>query len=187
MVDNKNKSLRIDIEIDEPYAGITRQTTHSKGEDTMRDIYFVDRGWIVIRFSEYQVHTFEKECLRFISDIIGSISSTFKTPAQLVACKPVQNEDLWDIVQAQKWEKDNYREKYLNHVFKEIVEKKETTERDLNANEQKEEKLVKPTEIGILDTKAVKGFNIIIAHQRDKRVKFYPEPHIYTIDNTPAP
>jgi hypothetical protein len=32
--------LRIDVEIDEPYAGITRQATHCKGDDLNRDIYF---------------------------------------------------------------------------------------------------------------------------------------------------
>ncbi|MDD3744267.1 MAG: hypothetical protein PHX54_11640, partial [Lentimicrobiaceae bacterium] len=69
LIGKKNDCLRIDIEIDEPYAGITRQPTHCKGDDTMRDIYFVDRGWIVIRFSEYQVHMFEKQCLKFITDV----------------------------------------------------------------------------------------------------------------------
>ena len=74
LINKKNDCLRIDVEIDEPYAGVTRQPTHCKGDDTMRDIYFVDRGWIVIRFSEYQAHMYEKECLRFISDIIKAVS-----------------------------------------------------------------------------------------------------------------
>lgn len=187
LIDKANDCLRIDIEIDEPYAGITRQPTHCKGDDTMRDIYFVDRGWIVIRFSEYQVHMFEKECLRFISDVIKGVSSTYSIPASLAHSTSTENEKLWDIVQAQKWEKDKYRESYLNHEFKTIEERIETIERDFNEQEQKEEKLVNPTLIGVVDEKPSIGFNLINSHPRDKRIEFYPEPHIYTIDKTPAP
>lgn len=187
LIDKSNDCLRIDIEIDEPYAGITRQPTHCKGDDTMRDIYFVDRGWIVIRFSEYQVHMFEKECLRFISDVIKGVSSTYSIPASLAHSTSTENEKLWDIVQAQKWEKDKYRESYLNHEFKTVEERIETIERDFNEQEQKEEKLVNPTLIGVVDEKPSIGFNLINSHPRDKRIEFYPEPHIYTIDKTPAP
>ncbi len=187
LIDKANECLRIDIEIDEPYAGITRHPTHCKGDDTMRDIYFVDRGWIVIRFSEYQVHMFEKECLRFISDVIKGVSSTYSIPASLAHSTSTKNEKLWDIVQAQKWEKDKYRESYLNHEFRTVEERIETIERDFNEQEQKEEKLVNPTLIGVVDEKPSIGFNLINSHPRDKRIEFYPEPHIYTIDKTPAP
>ncbi len=187
IIDKKNSSLRIDIEIDEPYAGITRQPTHCKGDDTMRDIYFVDRGWIVIRFSEYQVHMLEKECLRFISDIIKAVSSTYSIPASLAHLTPIKNEKLWDIVQAQKWEKDKYREKYLEHEFRSVAERIETIERDFNEQEINEENLVQPTLIGIADNRPSIGFNLINSHPRDKRIEFYPDPHIYTIDKTPAP
>lgn len=187
LIDKKNNNLRIDIEINEPYAGITRQPTHCKGDDTMRDIYFVDRGWIVIRFSEYQIHLFEKDCLRFLSEVITAVSQTFTTPSSLSTFKAVENEKLWDTVQAQKWEKAKYREEYLNHEFRSIEEHQETIERDFNEQEQNEEKLVKPTLIGVLDETPSIGFNLINSHPRDKRIEFYPEPHIYTIDKTPAP
>jgi hypothetical protein len=187
LIGRKNDCLRIDIEIDEPYAGITRQPTHCKGDDTMRDIYFVDRGWIVIRFSEYQVHMFEKECLRFISEVIKAVSSTYSIPETIARFQPTENEKLWDIVQAQKWEKDRYREKYLNHEFKSVEDRIETIERDFNEQEINEESLVQPTLIGIADKRPSIGFNLINSHSRDKRIEFYPEPHIYTIDKTPAP
>ena len=187
LISKENNCLRIDIEIDEPYAGITRQPTHCKGDDTMRDIYFVDRGWIVIRFSEYQVHMFEMECLRFISDIVMAVSSSYRVPESLTRIQSTENEKLWDIVQAQKWEKARYREEYLNHEFRTIEERQETIERDFNEQEQNEEKLVKPTSIGVVDKAAPVGFNRINTHPRDKRIEFYPEPHVYTIDKTPAP
>lgn len=187
LINKKNDCLRIDVEIDEPYAGVTRQPTHCKGDDTMRDIYFVDRGWIVIRFSEYQVHMYEKECLRFISDVIKAVSTTYSIPESLVKLQPTKDEKLWDVVQAQKWEKAKYREEYLNHEFRAVEERQETIERDFNEQEQNEEKLVKPTSIGIVDKTTSVGFNRVNAHPRDNRIEFYPEPHIYTIDKTPAP
>lgn len=180
------KNIRIDIEIDEPYAGITRQPTHCKGEDFMRDTYFVDRGWIVIRFSEYQVHTEEFRCLSYIASIIKSIDSSFSIPAELSSVV-VKIENLWDVVQAQKWEKERYREKYLKHEFGEIPDETETIERDFNDQEINEENLVQPTEIGQIEDREHIGFNKANAHARDIRIKFYPEPHVYTIDNAPAP
>ena len=182
-----NKNIRIDVEIDEPYAGITRQPTHCTGEDVNRDNYFRDRGWIVIRFSEYQIHTKEKECLKFIATIINSIDSSFQIPNDLQSLSKIQNENLWDIMQAQKWEKVNYRENYLKHTFSALTEKQETIKRDFNKQEIEEEKLVKPTSFGLADKGKEIGFNKINSHKRDKRIKFYSEEHIYTIDGVPVP
>lgn len=187
LIGKKNKSLRIDIEIDEPYAGITRKATHCIGEDTMRDIYFTDRGWLVVRFSEYQVHTSEKRCLRKLADIIKSVNPSYHIPSSLMSYDSIANEKLWDILQAQKWEKERYRENYLNHEFQVLAEQVETDERGLNEQELKEESMVESTPIGVADTKLSIGFNLLNEHPRDKRIEFYPEPHIYTIDNTPAP
>ena len=187
IIDKSNLNLRIDIEIDEPYAGLTRQPTHCKGEDVNRDIYFVDRGWIVIRFSEYQVHLQENDCLRYIAETIKLAIPNYEISSQLLNQPSLQVEKLWDIVQAQKWEKAKYREQYLNHSFQTIEEQTETNERDFDEQELKEEKLVKPTLIGKVDNRQSIAFNLENKHSRDKRIKFYPEPHVYTIDNTPAP
>ncbi len=183
----KDNNIRIDIEIDEPYAGITRQPTHCKGDNLMRDNYFVDRGWLVIRFSEFQVHSQENECLKYIASIINTIDSNYTIPNELNKPINLKSEPVWDIVQAQKWEKEKYREKYLNHEFGEIVEEPETVERGFNQQEINEENLVEPTKIGIADKIESIGFNETNAHPRDERITFYPEPHIYTIDNVPVP
>jgi len=187
IIDKTNSNLRIDIEIDEPYAGITRQPTHCKGEDVNRDIYFIDRGWMIIRFSEYQVHMQENDCLRFIAETIKQAIPKYYIPSQFVNHSSLQVEKLWDIVQAQKWEKAKYREQYLNHTFQTIEEQTETIERDFDEQEIKEEQLVKPTLIGDVDDKKSIAFNLKNKHPRDSRIKFYPKPHTYTIDNTPAP
>jgi very-short-patch-repair endonuclease len=187
IIDKINSNLRIDIEIDEPYAGITRQPTHCKGEDVNRDIYFIDRGWMIIRFSEYQVHMQENDCLRFIAETIKQAIPKYNIPSQFVNQSSLQVEKLWNIVQAQKWEKAKYREQYLNHTFQTIEDQTETIERDFDEQEIKEEQLVKPTLIGDVDDKKSIAFNLKNKHPRDSRIRFYPEPHTYTIDNTPAP
>ena len=105
-------NLRIDIEIDEPYAGISRQPTHCKGDDTNRDNYFIERGWIVVRFTEHQVHLFEGQCLKFIAQLIKAIIPNYIIPAALVNHSDCVIENQWDIVQGQKWEKDKFRENY---------------------------------------------------------------------------
>ncbi len=182
-----NQNIRIDIEIDEPYAGITRQPIHCKQDDFLRDNYFVDRGWIVLRFSEFQVHTQEAECLRLIAQIISKINSNFVVPPDLKSIPDLKLEKKWDIVQAQKWEKEKYRENYLEHVFGEVIEENETTERDFNEQETNEEKLVKPSSVGIPDKRKKISFNKINMNFRDKRIKYYSESHVYTIDGIPVP
>jgi hypothetical protein len=153
----------------------------------MRDNYFIERGWIVIRFSEYQVHTQELECLNYIAQIINSVDKNYLIPSELITINKLKLEKLWDIVQAQKWEKAKFREEYLNHTFQELYDEPETIERDFNEQELKEEKLVTPTLIGNVDIGRNIGFNLRNTHSRDKRIHFYPEPHIYTIDKVPAP
>lgn len=186
MIDTTNSNLRIDIEIDEPYAGITRQPTHCENEDIIRDLYFTDRGWLVIRFSEYQVHTQELECLRFIADVIKLVNPKYLIPESLKNTLKIKDEKFWDILQAQKWEKVKYREKYLNHIFQFISEKSEKFISDLTNHEQTEESLVKSTYIGNVDRSLATGFNLKNKHLRDEIIKFYPESHNYTISNVQA-
>ncbi|RUT78513.1 hypothetical protein [Ancylomarina longa] len=180
-------NLRIDIEIDEPYAGLTRQPTHCKGDDLMRDTYFIDRGWIVIRFSEYQVHTQELECLKFTAQVIKKVDCSYFIPTDLESVSDLKPEKVWNVVQAQKWEKEKFREKYLHHEFGEVFEEKETVERDFNEQENNEEEFVKPSIIGVADEGKKVGFNKTNAHPRDKRISFYPENHVYIVDNMPLP
>ncbi len=187
MIGSSSHNIRIDIEIDEPYAGITRQPTHCIGDDINRDNYFKDRGWIVVRFSEFQVHTQEKECLKFIAGLISHINSSFNFPNELKTINKIEKEKVWDVVQAQKWEKSKYREQYLNHEFKTLEEEQETLRRDFDEQEIEEEKLVVSTSFGKEDGGKNIGFNNLNKHIKDSRIKFYSEKHIYTIDGVPAP
>jgi hypothetical protein len=116
---NKALNLYIDIEIDEPYDGYYRYPTHnfnqddktnelSKKDDT-RDLFFTESGWIVIRFTERQVHLQEAECIAYIKDVLNSIVNyRFAESSSCVS------EPQWDYQQAVRWAKEHYREKYLD-------------------------------------------------------------------------
>lgn len=111
---DRNIQLYIDIEIDEPYDGYYRYPTHSINpeedvkQDNIRDLFFTESGWIVIRFTEKQVHCQTKECLDYIKNVINSIYERYFTTA--VYC---EKENQWDYNQCVQWQKIYYREKYL--------------------------------------------------------------------------
>lgn len=81
----------MDIESDEPYEGINdifnRKQTHYQYNDTNRNNAFKNRGWIVSRFAEIQVHEKPERCCKFIADIIKSIDSNFKVPEKMQSAR----------------------------------------------------------------------------------------------------
>jgi hypothetical protein len=184
----KFSDIRIDVEIDEPYAGISRQVTHCEGDDVNRDLYFQDRGWIVVRFAEIQVHQNLMACLFKLVDIIDyarptDIGEWEDTIA--VSENPLKLMSNWDMVQAQKWEKQRYRESYLNHEFGLVASEPETAKRDLSEQEAEEESLVEATVNEPEAEVGTESFNGRNGHPRDSRLKFYPVEHLYTLDGVP--
>jgi len=183
LIDLKSgKNLR--IEIDEPYSGYSRKAIHLKHDDDNRDQYFTDRGWVVIRFSEYQVHTQAKSCLLFVANLVQLINKDFIISNELIKANPLNNEEQWSLIKAQQWERNNYRENYLDHTFNERIEQKETYENSFNEKEEEEEKLVmKKENFGEVEIENYVKFNNLNKDQRDSRISFYQEQHIYTVDN----
>ena len=111
---DKQINLYIDIEIDEPYDGYFRYPTHcirqeeEQKQDDVRDLFFTESGWIVIRFTEKQVHLQSKECIDYIQNVLNSLYN--RNFNQKSAC---ETEEQWDDNQCIKWQKEYYREKYL--------------------------------------------------------------------------
>lgn len=105
---DRSLNLYIDIEIDEPYDGYYRFPTHEEEKDNIRDLFFTESGWVVIKFTERQVHLQEQQCIDLIKDVINSIKEY--ALEQKSECKP---ESQWDYQKAVRWQKSNYREKYL--------------------------------------------------------------------------
>ena len=106
-------NLYIDVEIDEPYDGFTRIVTHTtEGNDAVRDLYFKESGWIVVRFTEKQVHLSGDQCIRMLENIVATMRGQAKPVPPLI-----EEEQRWDKCQAVRWEKEFYREKYLGIQF----------------------------------------------------------------------
>lgn len=133
---DKNQNLYIDIEIDEPYDGYYRYPTHCINpeeevkQDNVRDLFFTESGWVVIRFTEKQVHCQTNECIDHIKNVLNSIYNI--EFSKNVTC---ETEKQWDYNQCIQWQKIFYREKYLGidrfykqNNYKEIEINTEETE-----------------------------------------------------------
>ena len=111
---DKRLNLYIDIEIDEPYDGYYRYPTHyinpedDVKQDNIRDLFFTESGWIVIRFTEKQVHCQAYECIEYIINVLHSLNN--RTFVNYTTC---QKENQWDYNQCIQWQKKYYRENYL--------------------------------------------------------------------------
>lgn len=111
---DKKLNLFIDIEIDEPYDGYYRYPTHYINpedefkQDNIRDLFFTESGWIVIRFTEKQVHCQAFECINYIQNVLNLLYR--RTFTHDTTC---QRENQWDYNQCIQWQKVYYREKYL--------------------------------------------------------------------------
>lgn len=106
-------NLFVDIEIDEPYDGITRQPLHFRGYDDERNNFFKNRGWLTIRFAEIQIWQHPESCCKFIYTVINSLNSKYITPSELKAFNDLEFIPQWTIEIAKEWAKSRYRENYL--------------------------------------------------------------------------
>lgn len=118
LINEKNGiNIFVDIEIDEPYEGTNdienRKPTHYKYSDTNRNYAFTNRGWIVIRFAEIQIHQQPDGCCKFIAHILKSIHSEYIIPQNLEQFENVNPVLQWTKEQARQWFLEKYRERYL--------------------------------------------------------------------------
>jgi hypothetical protein len=71
---NKKNQLFVDIEIDEPY-NFRGRPTHTQGSDDKRNAYFVESGWVVVRFAEEQIARQPLQCCKFLAQTLFQISN----------------------------------------------------------------------------------------------------------------
>lgn len=180
-------NLFIDIEIDEPYAAIKRNPMHCLDTDNLRDHFFTDRGWIVIRFTEKQIKQHHEKCLAFVAKLIQSLDPSFVLPAELNNLPELPIEKQWTALQAQKWEKEKYREKYLGiESFGRVPVTNTNDSLVLSEAEKKIESLVIPTIKIVGEIGEAFEINKKNAHSRDKRIQFIENGHIYLVDGVHA-
>lgn len=118
----ENLNLYIDIEIDEPYyyKNDVGCPTHFIGEDDHRNRYFNDCGWIVIRFSEKQIHQSPESCCKFIAEVINSLNDSINISEEFNGISDVDVEAFWTAEKAEEWIKNRERENYTGHIIRSI-------------------------------------------------------------------
>ena len=186
LINEKNeKNIFINIEIDEPYDGISRVPTHEINQDSYRDSFFTNRGYIVIRFTEKQIFEEAKECCVYIFNVIKSIDPNYKNN-ELNYTSKISIHKQWDSLQSKKWAVEKFRENYLgierftqnifafNEINYENSELDDLVESLIDNDE--------PSNVDIDDNKPLKGNK---SHPRDERIVFDPINHRYFIDNNP--
>lgn len=128
-------NIRIDIEIDEPYDGQSKEPIHYiNGKDEERNYLLVRNGWCVIRFAEYQIVHSCDECISFICQILNKLDNISSMPVQTQKVPTIKR---WTFEEAKEYAKDKYRERYLNHEFStKAISKYENDDLIQNDNEK---------------------------------------------------
>lgn len=111
---NDKYGIRIDIEVDEPYSGVSKKPIHYIGcGDDYRDMNLTHHGWIVIRFSEKQIATEIEQCVNYVKYVISLIDSDVR-PDSYDFPTP---DKRWTESESKVMSVMNYREKMLHHNF----------------------------------------------------------------------
>jgi hypothetical protein len=104
----------IDIEIDEPYEGKSKAPHHCQDDDKdrNRNNYLRKLGWIVIRFSEYQVVRHPESCCRLIALVLSKLGcDRYLEPLKDFANLPTDR--AWTSSSVKGMVARQYRESYL--------------------------------------------------------------------------
>lgn len=107
--------LAIDIEIDEPYEGRTGKPHHcvDRGKDSQRNRFFLERNWVVIRFSELQVVKYPDSCCKAIARIIAQITGDYRGLVRLQSIDDLTLHKQWTVKEARYMAKTRFRNCYL--------------------------------------------------------------------------
>ena len=111
--------LAIDIEIDEPYDGRTGKPHHcvDRNKDSQRNRFFLERNWVVIRFSELQVVKYPDACCKAIARVISQITGDYRSLVKLQNVKDSLPHQQWKVKQAVYMAKTKFRSSYLRNNF----------------------------------------------------------------------
>lgn len=113
-----SNGIGIQIEIDEPYVYKTREPHHccDNNKDDSRDEFFLQSGWIVIRFSEYQIITSTDDCIATIAGVAAKINENRQLIELVNRSNRLKPDPRWTAKEAGLMAKRKYRESYLASV-----------------------------------------------------------------------
>lgn len=133
------KGIYIDVEINAPYHGWFRVPLHhTDSKDAVRDAFFNDCGWTVVRFTERQIREHPDACLTFLKNVMDCLEGRCKELTDAIT-----PEKQWTFKEAVAMERDLAREKYLGiqsfgcpeyleSIHQSILEKRESGIDDVN-------------------------------------------------------
>lgn len=117
---HQSSGLALDIEIDEPYAGDTGKPHHciDVDDDKIRNRFFLERNWGVVRFAEIQVVRHPWNCCKAIAQIIARLTGDDSVFILLQRLADVPLQKQWTKREARLMAKNNYRQSYLPKMGK---------------------------------------------------------------------
>jgi hypothetical protein len=107
--------LAIDLEVDEPYEGKLKTPHHctDNSKDRVRNEFFLKKGWIVLRVSEFQVINQPESVCKLIAQVLKKFTGN-ASYYQLLEHIPNLIPDLcWNSVGVKSMVFNRYREGYL--------------------------------------------------------------------------
>ena len=110
---DRSHNLHIDIEVDEPYRLRDYAPTHylHSYKETRRNNFFLDKGWLVIRFSEEQVIRWPDSCCKAIAEVIAEILGN-EIPAQFQSIQALPEQTRWTKQEAIAFANQSIRKDY---------------------------------------------------------------------------
>lgn len=105
-------NLHIDIEIDEPYSLSSGKPCHYIGKDDDRNSFFLERYWLVVRFSEEQVICHTLSCCKFIAKVIADLTGDSCVLDELSEVMDLPKIRQWSEEEAEDMALSKYRDHY---------------------------------------------------------------------------
>ncbi len=126
LVFHEATGLGIDVEIDEPYALLSKEPIHCQdvNSDSRRNDFFLSRGWIVIRFAERQVVKAPERCCKVIAQTIAQVTGDRTCLEQLKDFPDLFSEKGWTTRRAKQLAKKDYRLSYLPKEVRIFIQSK---------------------------------------------------------------
>jgi len=108
-------NLYIDIEIDEPYSLRGNIPIHTKeSDDELRNRYFLERGWGIIRFAEVQIIKHPQLCCKVISEYIRNFSNDHIWLEGFQEFDDLEIVRAWNREESIRMAEKSYRKTYFN-------------------------------------------------------------------------
>jgi hypothetical protein len=115
--EHSQSNLVIDIEIDEPYSLSNNEPIHfyNNENDKKRNYYYVNKNWIVVRFSEKQIINTPQSCCKEIAKVILDLTGDDSYYLQLIHSTELNTQKKWSYEEAEIMAQINQREQFKNN------------------------------------------------------------------------